>query len=266
MKNFDKIKKYHEGKLSKKELDSFKKEIENKPVFKSEVEDYLQLLDGFEAIKISEFEKQLKVWAKDFSKNPEKEKVENPKISPWWKPVYLVAASISILLMGLFIWNYTSPKKQDAYSFAEKKYIPLAIDINRSKTTHLTSLQMAKEDFINKNYLKCIDELNVFYPKDSLYPFAQYLKGHAAFKAKSYDQSIQIFNNLLTNPKAKNNPKINLENAEWTMLLATYKKYLLQPSPTEKKKLLKATNSFLQRAKPSDSYFKNSEKLKKLLE
>ena len=262
MKNFDIIKKYHEGKLSKTELASFNQELNNNPTFKSEVEDYLLLLNGLEAIKINEFEMQLKDWSKDFSLQPVEVKKEKTKIT-WYKSAFAIAASIGILLLGLYLWNISADN--DLSNFQETAYIPI-FETEKTTFNQFTTLLLAQNDFNNQNFSACINRLNEFEERDSLFIPAQLLKGHAAFKNGAYEQSIQILNSLLTNPKTKDFKEINVENVEWTILLASLKKYLIHKSPIEKTKLLAATNSFLQRANPADTYFEKAQELKKLLD
>ena len=251
-----------EGKLNGGSLKEFEQKMKEDHNFREKVEEYETIFSGMKNLRQEAFEQKVRKWNETLPPN-----IQSSTISFLSNTVLRrVAATLFIIaLAGVAYWFYQS--SESLKSFGTENYIALQLDLNRHEDNS-TDYQGAELAFDDEKFENCISLTKNIQATDSFYLKALYLKGHALYQSKQYQEAIATFDQI-ANLKNKGNyytKNVDKDIAEWTSILSQLALYQSTSGKIKKANLIQQIELFLEQNFKDDYYKRKAKQLKSLLQ
>lgn len=244
--NIELLERYFRQQLSENESIEVENNILNNPELNEDAEAILQILQGFDAIQLENFQNKMANWEKKYEKVAQLnhsdnsiDKSETSNINTFVSEYRLVTVAVILVLLlpigFMFFNNLNVPKADKVFASAAEHYsaILLASRSTNGLADNFDPLEALKiqaiEAYNTQNYVKALKQLNEYFSKSKedkktvelkLYYGLSYLFTANTAEAKKFFQ-------LVIQESEKNNYQ---EAAEWYLALSYLKEMNAQKS------------------------------------
>jgi len=177
------IEKYLEGKLDKKELDNFEKELKTNVEFANKVELYKKAI---QALQNEGLRSQLKEYHNELFNEADKGKKIN------WKLYMGIAASLLLLIASIYIFTNNTVSNKELSTAYFEPYPNLVT--TRSNT--VANFEKAMESYSNGNYKKAIQTFDKISKNEHIYNDVLFYKAISYLALNKPTETILLFEQL----------------------------------------------------------------------